>query len=146
MTLIQAEVEAKLASIIGNGDFKCYRCGKPLGGSAITGLQLEAADGKPKVVYRCDNPICPNKDKDGYRSLLALGIADNLLKVGEGSALLGARPPENLTYTPPAMVLGPNGPVPISPVSPPADEPSDDEDAGEDADGDGPTSNEDRAL
>lgn len=96
MVLNQAEVEVALAKKVSEGKLTCYRCGKPIQGSSIIGLELQPADGKPKVVYQCENPQCPNhKDgsrQKGYRTLRALGIVDSV-PVLEGSPLRAAVPP-----------------------------------------------------
>ena len=141
MVLDTTEVETKLAEIITRGDFRCFRCGKPLGGSAIQGMQLEASDGKPKVLYTCDNPVCPNNKKGGYRTLLSLGIADNLKKIEEASPLLAARPPENMA-APALIVMGVNGPEMVTPLDEDEDEDSD-ADSDEDEDSDEETDPED---
>jgi hypothetical protein len=92
MVLNQAEVESKLASLITEGKVTCFKCGEHLKGADITGLDLVASDGKPKVFYICSNTYCGRHTVQGFRTLSALGIAE-IVTIAAGSPLLAATPP-----------------------------------------------------
>lgn len=88
----QAEVESKLASLITEGKVTCFKCGEHLKGADITGFDLAASDGKPKVFYICSNTYCARHTVQGFRTLSALGIAE-IVTITAGSPLLAAQPP-----------------------------------------------------
>jgi len=92
MVLNQAEVESKLASLITEGKVTCFKCGEHLKGADITGLDLVASDGKPKVFYICSNTYCGRHTVQGFRTLSALGIAE-IVKITANSPLSAAAPP-----------------------------------------------------
>jgi hypothetical protein len=66
----KSAVIEQLKAIIVAGKFTCHRCHYPLGGTAIT--QIDLFNGR--VVYKCANPDCDNHNKSGYRTFRAMNI------------------------------------------------------------------------
>lgn len=69
----QADMDAvigQLKAAIVAGKFTCHRCHIPLGGAAVT--QIDLFNGR--VVYKCTNEACDNHNRSGYRTLRALNI------------------------------------------------------------------------
>ncbi len=91
--LNQVEVEQKLAALISEGKVSCFKCGERLNGADIKGFDLAAADGKAKMFYMCPNEYCQRHSTQGYRTLIALGIAE-IASIAQDSPLANVRAPQ----------------------------------------------------
>ena len=80
----------QLKTKIAEGKVTCFKCHFPVGGEGIKQIDMINA----RITYLCNNHLCENKSKSGFRSFKALDIVvPSIAPPAELSSIVAPAPP-----------------------------------------------------